>query len=55
MNNEFTVIVKDSNGNTFKRSWKKEADIIDAIRWTITSEDISCYVNIDENIEITIK
>lgn len=39
------VTVSDTAGNTFSRDWKITAKNIDAIRWTIESQDLPHYVN----------
>lgn len=52
--NEITVTVKDSKGKTYSRSWKNTANKIDAIKWTITSEDVPHYLNVSEIVEVAV-
>lgn len=51
---EITITIKDFKGNTFSRSWKSTANKIDAIRWTIESEDVPFYLEVNDIVEITV-
>ena len=50
-----TVTILDLNGDKFSRSWKSSANKLDAIRWTIQSEDVPYYVDIDKITDIKVE
>ena len=50
-----TVTILDSQGDKFSRSWKSSANKLDAIRWTILSEDVPYYVDIDKITDIKVE
>lgn len=55
MADTFSVVVEDSNGKKFSQSWKSEADKRDAIRWTITSEDLVFVIDQDKIVQVRIE
>ena len=50
-----TVTILDSKGDSFSRSWKSSANKLDAIRWTVQSEDVPYYVDIDKITDIKVE
>lgn len=49
-----TVVIKDSNGGRFIKSWRAEASTLDAIKWAVSSEDAPIYLEEDKITEIEI-
>ena len=54
INDEITVMIKDSKGKTFSRDWKSTNDKRDAIRRTLEHGDLPYYVDIANIIGITV-
>jgi hypothetical protein len=54
MFNVKTTIV-DSDGNTFSREWKSTVNRLDAIRWTVESQDVPFYVYVDKIAEVKVE
>lgn len=50
-----TVTIKDSNGGSFSKNWAITANKLDAIRWTISSEDVPHYLDVDAIKEVTVR
>lgn len=41
---EVRVVIRDSEGNTYRKDWKADAKRVDIIRWTTESEDLAYYL-----------
>lgn len=52
---EITVTVRDSYNNSFSKSFLATADKRDAIRWTITHEDLPHHVDITKIVEVLVR
>lgn len=50
-----TVTIFDSKKGRFSRSWKSTANKLDAIRWTIESEDVPYYLNVDDITDVKVE
>lgn len=46
------VTVTDSSGRMFKRKYNETASNVDAVRWTLTSRGIECFIDLFNIIKI---